>query len=338
MPPSASPWRRCAGSRAGRRFAGLANAVLRRVAAEGSGLLAGQDAHRAQHSGLALAALVRDLRRGDARRIAEASLQEPALDISLKPGADAQAPGPSAWAAACCRPARSGSPPTAASRTCRAMARAPGGCRAPRRRWSCARRAMSPAAAVADLCAAPGGKTASLAAAGAHVTAVDVRAAAARAGCARTCGASALPPRSSRPMSRPGRRAAPSMPSSSMRPAPRPAPSAATPTSCASRAPRTWAAWPRCSGPCSPVPQRWCGRAASSSTAPARSSPRRAAPRSTAFLERAAGLPPRADCGCGDRRRGRVDRRRRRAHPAVPLSAERGGIDGFYISRLQRHA
>ena len=61
---------------------------------------------------------------------------------------------------------------------------------------------------VADLCAAPGGKTATLAAAGAQVTAVDVSAAAARAPARRTSAACSSPPRWWRPTRRrwsPGR-------------------------------------------------------------------------------------------------------------------------------------
>ena len=61
---------------------------------------------------------------------------------------------------------------------------------------------------VADLCAAPGGKTAELAAAGAHVTAVELSGARAWPGCAPTWSGCSSRPISSRPMRRrwaPGR-------------------------------------------------------------------------------------------------------------------------------------
>ena len=84
--------------------------------------------------------------------------------------------GRNGWKARCCRPARSASRRGGASRRCRAMRRAPGGCRTPPPRFPRASSGTSPAGSVADLCAAPGGKTAELAAAGALVTAVDISA------------------------------------------------------------------------------------------------------------------------------------------------------------------
>src|SRR5262245_31404779 len=156
----------------GRRFAGLANAVLRRVAAEGAGLLAGQDAVRLNIPAWLWRRWCEAYGEADARRIAEASLKEPALDLSLKPGADA-----GGWAE------RLGGRvlPTGSIRLADhgRIEELPG--YAEGAWWvqgtaaALVVRAAGDVAGctVADLCAAPGGKTAGLAAAGARVTAVD---------------------------------------------------------------------------------------------------------------------------------------------------------------------
>ncbi len=156
----------------GVRFAGLANAVLRRVAAEGSARLAGQDTVRLNMPAWLWQRWCATYGEADARRIAEASLMEPALDITLKPDADT-----AAWSQ------RLGGHllPTGAIRlaTHGRIEDLPG--YADGAWWvQGAAAALVPRAAgdvagldVADLCAAPGGKTAGLAAAGARVTAVD---------------------------------------------------------------------------------------------------------------------------------------------------------------------
>jgi 16S rRNA (cytosine967-C5)-methyltransferase len=155
------------------RFAGLVNAVLRRVAREGAPRLAGQDAVRLNIPAWLWQRWERTYGADTARRIAEASLRQPPLDISLKPDADAPA-----WAV------RLGGRrlPTGSIRLAAHHGRVedlPG--YADGVWWVqgaaaalVARVAGNVAGrAVADLCAAPGGKTAGLAAAGARVTAVD---------------------------------------------------------------------------------------------------------------------------------------------------------------------
>ena len=77
--------------RGAHRFAKLVNAVLRRVAERGPELLASPGSRAPQHSGLAVAALERGLRSRHHRRIAEASLREAPLDISAKSDAAAWA-------------------------------------------------------------------------------------------------------------------------------------------------------------------------------------------------------------------------------------------------------
>jgi 16S rRNA (cytosine967-C5)-methyltransferase len=155
------------------RFAGLVNAVLRRVAREGAARLAGQDAVRLNIPAWLWQRWERTYGADTTRRIAEASLREPPLDISLQPDADAQA-----WAMRLgARRLPTGSIRLAVHHgrvedlpgygdgvwwvqgAAAALVARVAGCVAGR--------------AVADLCAAPGGKTAGLAAAGARVTAVD---------------------------------------------------------------------------------------------------------------------------------------------------------------------
>jgi 16S rRNA (cytosine967-C5)-methyltransferase len=154
------------------RFAGLANAVLRRVAREGAAVLSGHDAVKLNIPAWLWRRWEDAFGADTARRIAEASLREAPLDLSLKPGADA-----AAWAQ------RLGGRllPTGSVRLAGhgRVEDLPGYTEGA---WwvQGAAAALVPRAAgdvaghtVADLCAAPGGKTAGLAAAGAQVTAVD---------------------------------------------------------------------------------------------------------------------------------------------------------------------
>ena len=143
-------------------FAGLVNAVLRRVAAAGPAALDAIDAPRLDTPAWLWASWG-----PDARAIAEAHAHEAPLDLTLSPGAPL---------------------PEGATLLPTGSARLPPGTRvtdlpgfAEGQFWVQDAAAALPARLlapqpgerIADLCAAPGGKTAQLAAAGAHVTAID---------------------------------------------------------------------------------------------------------------------------------------------------------------------
>ena len=165
MPPSISRcgWCRPIGDAV--HFAGLVNAVLRRVAREGAERLAALDPIVLDTPDWLLARWIKTYGEPTARAIAAANGHEPALDVTVKSD-------PQAWAArsaaACCRPA---SVRTIAHGAVTAL---PGF--AEGAWWVQDAAAALPARLfgdvagrrVADLCAAPGGKTAQLAAAGAH--------------------------------------------------------------------------------------------------------------------------------------------------------------------------
>src|SRR5215813_477931 len=160
-----------------RRFAKLVNAVLRRVAERGPELIRCQDATRLNVPDWLWQRWNQNYGPELARRIAQASLREAALDITIKLGGA----GPAAWAERLGGRAL----PTGSVRLTHhgRIEDLPGYVEGA---WwvQDAAAALVAAAAgdvagksVADLCAAPGGKTAALAAAGARVTAVDVSAA-----------------------------------------------------------------------------------------------------------------------------------------------------------------
>ncbi len=160
--------------RAGRGLAGLVNAVLRNVARRGEAILAGQDA-----PALDVPRWMRESWRAawgeeTAREIAGALLREPALDLSVRDAAGAEALAAEAGGVLL---------PTGTVR----IAASPGALPdlpgfAEGAFWAQDAAAALPARLlgdvrgrrVLDLCAAPGGKTAQLAAAGARVTALDV--------------------------------------------------------------------------------------------------------------------------------------------------------------------
>ena len=153
-------------------FRGLVNAVLRRVASEGQGLLQGQDAPRLNTPDWLWRSWEAAYGAEVCRAIAEAHLAEPPLDFSVR--GEAQA-----WATAL-------GAETLPTGTVRRPAAAGGSIEglpgyAEGAWWVQDAAAALPARLlgevkgkrVIDLCAAPGGKTAQLAAVGAAVTAVD---------------------------------------------------------------------------------------------------------------------------------------------------------------------
>jgi 16S rRNA (cytosine967-C5)-methyltransferase len=152
------------------RYAGLVNAVLRRLARDGAGRLAGIDAVALDTPEWLMARWIETYGATTARAIAAANGREPALDLTVKGDAEG-------WAI------RLGGRvlPTGSVRTVAhgAVSVLPGF--AEGAWWIQDAAAALPARLfgavdglrVADLCAAPGGKAAQLAAAGARVTAVD---------------------------------------------------------------------------------------------------------------------------------------------------------------------
>jgi 16S rRNA (cytosine967-C5)-methyltransferase len=163
--------------RSAHRFAKLVNAVLRRVAERGRELLAAQDGVRLDIPDWLWQRWSAAYGADTARRIAEASLTEAALDITVKPGGE----GPATWAERLGgRVLSTGTVRLAAhGRIEELPGYADGAWWVQDAAALLVARAAGDVAglAVADLCAAPGGKTAALAAAGARVTAVDVSAA-----------------------------------------------------------------------------------------------------------------------------------------------------------------
>jgi 16S rRNA (cytosine967-C5)-methyltransferase len=152
------------------RYAGLVNAVLRRITREGAADLAELDTNLLDTPEWLLARWRRSYGEETARAIAQAQRQEPPLDLTVK--ADAES-----WA----QRLRGRVLPTGTVRT---VAHGPvsllpgfveGAWWVQDAAAALPARLLGPLAGkrVADLCAAPGGKTAQLAEAGAQVTAVD---------------------------------------------------------------------------------------------------------------------------------------------------------------------
>ena len=159
--------------RSERPFRGLINAVLRRIAEGGAAELAAQDAGRLNTPDWLWESWCAAYGAATAARIAAAQLADPPLDLSLQPGEDAEA-----WAAKLDARVLPGGSLRLAPGT-GDVARLPG--YGEGAWWVQDLAAALPArllGAVAgrrviELCAAPGGKTAQLAAAGAEVIALD---------------------------------------------------------------------------------------------------------------------------------------------------------------------
>jgi 16S rRNA (cytosine967-C5)-methyltransferase len=157
-----------------RRFDKLVNAVLRRIADRGPAALEGLDAVALNVPAWLLQGWEKTYGTEEARRIAAASLEEPPLDVTVRGD-------PAEWAARLQGVAL----PTGTVRILQAgrVTDLPGF--AEGMWWVQDAAAALPARLlnattgqrVADLCAAPGGKTAELVATGAHVIAVDISAA-----------------------------------------------------------------------------------------------------------------------------------------------------------------
>lgn len=153
-----------------RRFDKLVNAVLRRVSEQGAAILAGLDSAALDVPGWLMARWVRNFGAETATAVALASLQEAPLDITVKSD-------PAAWADRLGGKVLStGTVRREAGGRIEDLSGFDEGAW-----WIQDAAAALPAKLlgevagkpVADLCAAPGGKTAQLAAAGAKVTAVD---------------------------------------------------------------------------------------------------------------------------------------------------------------------
>jgi 16S rRNA (cytosine967-C5)-methyltransferase len=162
--------RLCQADRRAARYAGLVNAVLRRVAREGAQALAGVDTVALDTPDWLMARWVKSYGAETARAIALANGQEPALDFTVKRD-------PDHWAATFGgRVLPTGSVRAVMHGPVTQLAGFMEGAW-----WVQDAAAALPARllgdvkglTVADLCAAPGGKTAQLAAAGAKVVAVD---------------------------------------------------------------------------------------------------------------------------------------------------------------------
>ena len=168
-PPSGPPSSRSLRASGLAPFAGLVNACSRKVAIGGKSMLESLDSPAAGHAGLGFGLP------GEAMpaAIAEAHQHEAPLDLTL--GRDTPVPDGGTLVA---KPGRcvTKQPAARMSRRFPGSPRAGYGCKTPPPRCLAMLLAPRPGERIADLCAAPGGKTGQLpASAGAIVTAVDAR-------------------------------------------------------------------------------------------------------------------------------------------------------------------
>ncbi len=160
------------------RYRGLVNAVLRRFAREGAARCGAQDEARINTPDWLWQSWAEAYGKETARAIAQAHLAEPPMDVTVKDD-------PGAWAARLdARVLATGS----LRREAAPVAGLPGfaagawwvqdmAASLPARVLTAGLDGPADGSRIADLCAAPGGKTAQLAAAGARVTALDISAA-----------------------------------------------------------------------------------------------------------------------------------------------------------------
>ncbi len=163
---------------------GLINAVLRRIAREGAVLVAEQDAARLNTPAWLWRSWCAAYGETTARAIAEAHLVDPPLDLSLRAGLSlraelGEAPDLEGWAArlgARVLPTGSLRLPAGSGEVAKLPGYAEGAWWVQDAAATLPPRLLGEIAGkrILDLCAAPGGKTAALAMAGARVTAVEV--------------------------------------------------------------------------------------------------------------------------------------------------------------------
>ena len=157
---------------------GLINALLRRIAREGAALCADQDAARLNTPAWLWRSWCTSYGEAVARAIAEVHLSDPPLDLSLKAG-PGDASEAAAWAVrlgAAVLPTGSLRLPAGTGQIAKLPGYAEGAWWVQDAAATLPVRLLGALAGkrVIELCAAPGGKTAALAAAGARVSAVDV--------------------------------------------------------------------------------------------------------------------------------------------------------------------
>jgi 16S rRNA (cytosine967-C5)-methyltransferase len=167
--------RLCQADRRAARYAGLVNAVLRRVVREGAQYLAGVDSAALDTPDWLLARWVKSYGTETARAIALANGREPALDLTVKSDPEhwAQTLGGRVLPTGSVRAVVHGPVPQLPGYADGAWWVQDAAAALPAKLLLSKLSGGVSGRTVADLCAAPGGKTAQLAAAGANVVAVD---------------------------------------------------------------------------------------------------------------------------------------------------------------------